>query len=64
MPYAHFQSPCRLHMTLSKLSVLDLKEYVIGIRRQVGGGVGPKVIKRAEKRESTITHNAKYTLER
>ena len=55
---------CRLHLTLSKLPALHLKEYVIGIKRQVGGGAGAKVIKGAEKRESTITHNAIYTWER
>lgn len=38
-----------------------MKEYVIGIKRHVGGEVGAKVIKGAEKRESTITHNAIYT---
>lgn len=54
-------SLCRLHLTLSKLSTLHLEEYVIGIKRHVGGGGGAKVIKGAEKRESTITHNAIYT---
>lgn len=40
---------------------LHLKDYVIGIKRHEGGRVGAKVIKGAEKRESTITHNAIYT---